>query len=92
MTCLMNFKNGSRIRSSNGSGRTFVDAKLEERDERHRRMGDTRYVVEPNLKEGKGGLRDLQTLYWIGKIYLRRGTLARPGAAPCDHRRRCQAV
>ncbi|WP_135081314.1 [protein-PII] uridylyltransferase [Terasakiella sp. SH-1] len=50
-----------------GSGRQFVDAKLEERDERHLRMGDTRYVVEPNLKEGKGGLRDLQTLYWIGK-------------------------
>jgi len=49
------------------SGRQFVDAKLEERDERHQRMGDTRYVVEPNLKEGKGGLRDLQTLYWIGK-------------------------
>ncbi len=49
------------------SGRQFVDAKLEERDERHQRMGDTRYVVEPNLKEGKGGLRDLQTLFWIGK-------------------------
>lgn len=49
------------------SGREFVDAKLGERDERHKRMGDTRYVVEPNLKEGKGGLRDLQTLYWIGK-------------------------
>jgi [protein-PII] uridylyltransferase len=49
------------------SGRQFVDAKLDERDERHQRMGDTRYVVEPNLKEGKGGLRDLQTLYWIGK-------------------------
>ncbi|NVJ93454.1 MAG: [protein-PII] uridylyltransferase [Methylocystaceae bacterium] len=49
------------------SGRQFVDAKLGERDDRHQRMGDTRYVVEPNLKEGKGGLRDLQTLYWIGK-------------------------
>ncbi len=30
-------------------------------------MGDSRYVVEPNVKEGKGGLRDLQTLFWIGK-------------------------
>lgn len=45
----------------------YVDAKLEERDERHRRMGESRYLVEPNLKDGKGGLRDLQTLYWIGK-------------------------
>ena len=34
-------------------------------------MGDSRYVVEPNVKDGKGGLRDLQTLYWIGK-YIHR--------------------
>lgn len=45
----------------------FVEAKLAERDERHARMGDTRYVLEPNVKEGKGGLRDLQTLFWIAK-------------------------
>lgn len=50
-----------------GSERAFVAQKLVERDERHRRMGDSRYVVEPNVKEGKGGLRDLQTLFWIGK-------------------------
>ena len=50
---------------TNGTGPEFVDAKLAERDERHDRMGDTRYVVEPNVKEGKGGLRDLQTLYWL---------------------------
>lgn len=50
-----------------GSARDYVTAKLEERDARHRRMGDSRYVVEPNVKDGKGGLRDLHTLYWIGK-------------------------
>jgi [protein-PII] uridylyltransferase len=50
-----------------GTARTFVAEKLEERNERHKRMGDSRYVVEPNLKEGKGGLRDLHTLFWIGK-------------------------
>ena len=50
-----------------GSGAGFVAAKLAERDARHKRMGDSRYVVEPNVKEGKGGLRDLHTLYWIGK-------------------------
>lgn len=50
-----------------GTARTFVSEKLAERNERHRRMGDSRYVVEPNLKEGKGGLRDLHTLFWIGK-------------------------
>jgi [protein-PII] uridylyltransferase len=50
-----------------GSAAEFVSAKLAERDERHVKMGDSRYVVEPNVKDGKGGLRDLQTLYWIGK-------------------------
>ena len=49
------------------SGRDFVEAKLAERDARLKRMGDSRYVLEPNLKEGKGGLRDLQTLFWIVK-------------------------
>ena len=50
-----------------GTERRFVADKLAERDARHRRMGDTRYLVEPNVKEGKGGLRDLHTLFWIGK-------------------------
>ena len=45
----------------------FIADKLGERDVRHRKMGDSRYVVEPNVKEGKGGLRDLHTLFWIGK-------------------------
>ena len=54
-----------------GSGPDFVEAKLAERDERHRKKGDSRYVVEPNVKEGKGGLRDLHTLYWIGKYLYR---------------------
>jgi len=49
------------------SGQDFVQAKLAERDQRHMRQGESRYLVEPNIKEGKGGLRDLQTLYWIGK-------------------------
>jgi len=49
------------------TGRAFVTEKLAERELRHQRMGDSRYVVEPNLKEGKGGLRDLHTLFWIGK-------------------------
>ncbi len=50
-----------------GTARAFTAEKLAERDVRHKKMGDSRYVVEPNLKEGKGGLRDLHTLYWIGK-------------------------
>lgn len=53
------------------TGSEFIEAKLEERSARHSRQGGQRYVLEPNIKEGKGGLRDLQTLYWIGK-YLHR--------------------
>ncbi len=49
----------------------FIEAKMAERAERHRRQGGQRYVLEPNVKEGKGGLRDLQTLYWIAK-YIHR--------------------
>ena len=45
----------------------FIDAKLAERTERHQKQGGQRYVVEPNVKEGKGGLRDLQSLFWISK-------------------------
>jgi [protein-PII] uridylyltransferase len=54
-----------------GSENQFVTEKLAEREARHKRMGDSRYVVEPNVKDGKGGLRDLQTLYWIGKYVHR---------------------
>jgi [protein-PII] uridylyltransferase len=59
-----------------GKAREFVTGKLEERNERHRRMGDSRYVVEPNVKEGKGGLRDLHTLFWIGKYVYKVGSVA----------------
>jgi [protein-PII] uridylyltransferase len=54
-----------------GTEPQFVSEKLAEREARHKRMGDSRYVVEPNVKDGKGGLRDLQTLFWIGK-YMHR--------------------
>jgi [protein-PII] uridylyltransferase len=53
------------------TGPEFIAAKMSERDERHRQMGNTRYVVEPNVKDGKGGLRDLNTLFWIGKYFYR---------------------
>ena len=49
------------------TGPEFVEAKLEERDSRHNRHGNSRYMVEPNIKEGKGGLLDLQTMFWIAK-------------------------
>ena len=54
-----------------GAAMDFVTGKLAERDARHEKMGDSRYYVEPNIKDGKGGLRDLQTLYWIAKFAYR---------------------
>jgi [protein-PII] uridylyltransferase len=54
-----------------GTGPAFVEAKLAERKARHKRMGDSRYALEPNMKDGKGGLRDLHTLFWIGTYLFR---------------------
>jgi [protein-PII] uridylyltransferase len=54
-----------------GTAAEFVTAKLAEREERHRRVGQSRYLVEPNVKDGKGGLRDLHTLFWIAKYVYR---------------------
>jgi [protein-PII] uridylyltransferase len=54
-----------------GTAAEFVAAKLAEREERLRRVGQSRYLVEPNVKDGKGGLRDLHTLFWIAKYVYR---------------------
>ena len=54
-----------------GSAQAFVEAKLAESHNRHLKLGDSRYVVEPNIKDGKGGLRDLHTLFWIAKYVYR---------------------
>lgn len=44
---------------------SFIAAKLAERNERHQKHGDSRFLLEPNIKENKGALRDLHTLYWL---------------------------
>jgi [protein-PII] uridylyltransferase len=48
-----------------GHARAFIEAKLTERNARHVRA--SRYQVEPNVKDGKGALRDLHTLHWLAK-------------------------
>ena len=58
-------------RSCAAAAPEFVDAKLEERDARVAKAGASRYLVEPNVKDGKGGLRDLNTLFWIAKYVYR---------------------
>jgi [protein-PII] uridylyltransferase len=80
-----------------GNAAQFVDGKLAERDARHRRLGDSRYQLEPNVKEGKGGLRDLHTLFWIAKYIYRiddvgklvdRGVLSAEESQRFDHAQR----
>ena len=63
---LLNSKFNSFI--SNSKTLNFVEEKLKEADLRHKKFGGSRYVVEPNVKDGKGGLRDLHTLIWISKF------------------------
>ncbi len=46
----------------------FIKNKLIEANQRHKKFGSSRFVIEPNVKEGKGGIRDIQTLIWISKF------------------------
>jgi [protein-PII] uridylyltransferase len=60
----------------------FFREKLAENDERHQRYGDSVYLVEPHLKEGEGGLRDLHTALWLAKVKFKTnaiGELVRKG-------------
>jgi [protein-PII] uridylyltransferase len=61
------FTHRFRAEVLDGNARPFIEAKLAERRERHARAGASRYLVEPNVKDGKGGLRDLHTLHWLAK-------------------------
>ncbi|MFK5925682.1 MAG: [protein-PII] uridylyltransferase [Desulfuromusa sp.] len=46
----------------------FIKLKLDERDERKKKYGSSVYLLEPNLKEGEGGLRELQEALWIARV------------------------
>ena len=52
----------------NRNQQKFFQAKLEESRDRHRHYGDSIYLLEPQLKEGEGGLRDLHTALWLAKV------------------------
>ncbi|MEP1229129.1 MAG: nucleotidyltransferase domain-containing protein, partial [Litorimonas sp.] len=64
-----------------GTGRKYIAEKLQERDTRHTREGNSRYVIEPNIKEGKGGMRDLHVLYWIARFLDKDDRIADPQRA-----------
>jgi [protein-PII] uridylyltransferase len=65
-----------------GTAPKFIEAKMAERDQRHRRAGESRYRVEPNIKDGKGGLRDLHTLHWLAKYLYGHGLEDGGGESP----------
>ena len=57
------------------SGRRFFEAKMAEQRERHRKFDDTGHNLEPNVKEGPGGLRDIQTIAWVARRHFGAETL-----------------
>ncbi len=61
------FQQAFRADCAAGGPAEYIAAKQAERAARHRRFGETPFMVEPNVKEGRGGLRDLQTLYWLSR-------------------------
>ena len=56
------------------SSRRFFEAKMAEQRERHHKFDDTAHNLEPNVKEGPGGLRDIQTIAWVTRRHFGAGT------------------
>ncbi len=70
------------LMGAKGAAKAFIATKLAERDKRHKRNGESRYLVEPDVKDGKGGMRDLHTLFWIARFVYgqaKPGELFEPG-------------
>ncbi|MFW5835243.1 MAG: [protein-PII] uridylyltransferase, partial [Pseudomonadota bacterium] len=66
-----------RLRPEVVQGRelAFLDQKLAERAQRYAKAGDSRHLLEPNVKEGEGGLRDLQLIMWLGRCFYGAGRI-----------------
>jgi [protein-PII] uridylyltransferase len=70
------FHTAFRAACAQAGAADYIAAKQAEREARHRRFGDSPFLVEPNVKEGAGGLRDLQTIYWIARYLYGTQTMA----------------
>lgn len=57
---------GNRI--VRGRANKLIAALIDRNNERHQRFGDSTYLLEPNLKEGQGGLRDYHTMLWVSRV------------------------
>ena len=55
--------------------RNFISSKLKETEKRHRDYGGSVFLLEPNVKEGQGGLRDIHTMLWLSKVALKLGDI-----------------
>lgn len=60
--------------------RAFIGEKIEEREKRYRKYGGSVYLLEPNIKEGEGGLRDIHTAHWIARAFYGLESLWDPGS------------
>ena len=58
------------------SSRRFFEAKMAEQRERHHKFDDTGHNLEPNVKEGPGGLRDILTIAWVARRHFGAQTLS----------------
>jgi [protein-PII] uridylyltransferase len=56
--------------NSKGAVERFAEAKFKENEERRKRYGGSVYILEPNVKESEGGLRDFQNLQWFSKVVV----------------------
>lgn len=68
------FREQFRSKCVEGHEREYVEMRMQDQVARHRKLGDSVYLQEPNLKSGCGGLRDYQNLLWI--TYFKEGSLS----------------